>query len=68
MREARWDLLHMVRDQHDRGSVRIRRQVGQRCDQILTATQVQASCRFVQKQQVRLDHQGPCQQDPLALT
>src|SRR5271163_563671 len=62
------NLLDVMGDQDQRRGVGIGGQIGQPRYQLLAPAQVETGRGFVEQQQLRVGHQRPCDEDPLALT
>ncbi len=67
MAESARNLLDVVGDENDRRGVRICGQVLEPRHQFFATAEVESGRRLVEQQQLRVGHQGTCDQHPLAL-
>src|SRR5882672_3962575 len=67
MCEAGWDLVDMVRDEHDGRRGRVVRQLREAPDEILAPAEVESGGRLVEQEETGLGHQRAGQLDALAL-
>ena len=68
VRHARRDVIHVVRDEHERRRRRVRGEIGERRDELFSTGEIESGRRLVEQHQGGIRHQRPSQQDPLALT
>lgn len=61
-------LVKVMRDQHDRGSVRLGRQIGQRADELLPPTEIEARRWLVEQDHFGVVHERSGQQHALLFT
>ena len=67
MPEPGWDLLDVVGDEGDRRERGVGRERRDPPDERLAGAEVEAGRRLVEQDELRLGHQGPGDEDPLAL-
>ena len=68
VRDAGWNLVEVMGDEHQRGSGGVERQLGERLHQLLATAEVEAGRRLVEQHDAGLIHQRARQQHSLLLS